>query len=101
MKDQSEAIKYYAPGQYLVTLVAKQPEVETIDEFMGWEGDRPLYGGCEIIFNPTYHVSVVVDKMTSEIGMKLQASYQLMKEGFKNRVKDFDFSFRTHHKAQF
>jgi hypothetical protein len=37
MKDQSEAIKYYAPGQYLVTLVAKQPEVETIDEFMGFD----------------------------------------------------------------
>jgi hypothetical protein len=95
MKDQSEAIRVYPPGTYIATLVAKQPESEVIDEFMGWKCDRPVYGGCEITFNPTYHVSIAIDKMTSEIGMQLKASYALLKEGFKNRIKDFDFQFRT------
>jgi hypothetical protein len=92
--DTTEAIKSFPPGNYLVTLVAKLPETDVIDEFEGWDGDQPIYAGHQIEYYPEHFIEVQTDKWLSELSIQLKASFALTKEGIKNRIKDFSFSVR-------
>jgi len=92
--DSTEAIKSFPPGNYLVTLVAKLPENEVIDEFEGWDGDQPIYSGHQVTYYPEHCVEVRSEKWVSELSIQLKASIKLTKEGIKNKIKDFNFSVR-------
>jgi hypothetical protein len=93
--DTTESIKVFPPGNYLVTLVAKQLETEIIDEFQGWGSDgQPVYDGHQIEYYPEHCVEVRSDDWVSELSIQLKASIKLTKEGIKNKIKDFNFSVR-------
>jgi hypothetical protein len=92
--DTTESIKVFPPGNYLVTLISKALETEVIDEFEGWDGDQPIYSGHQIAYYPEHCVEVQATDWLSELSMQLKASFALTKEGFRHRIKDFNFSVR-------